>query len=143
MEDKISVSCSELKIPFHQLKELAAAGKIKLGIDNSVALQISSNRSLQPTNKAVTGALHLWNWVAVIVFIASIYLSFTSAWWWFIPGIFLSGIIANSNKKGNAENVLDEGLRDQIFYNKILSANGWIYQISKSDIQMIRDLIQK
>lgn len=143
MENKISISCSELKIPFHQLKELAVAGKVQLGIDNSVALQIASDKSLQPNNKTVTGALHLWNWVAVIVFIASIYLSFTSSWWWFIPGIFLSGVIANSNKKGNAENVLDEGLTDQIFYNKILSANGWVYQISKEDVQLIRELIQK
>jgi|LauGreDrversion4_2_1035121.scaffolds.fasta_scaffold356824_1 hypothetical protein len=143
MDNKVNVSCSELKIPFHQLKELVASGQVQLGIDNSVAMQISSNRALQPANKSVTAALHLWNWVAVIVFIGSVYLSFSSEWWWFILGIFVSGLITKSNKKGNAENILDAGLNEQIFYNKILSYNGWIYQIEKDNLQKIKELINK
>ncbi len=106
-------------------------------------MQISSNRALQPANKSVTAALHLWNWVAIIVFIGSVYLSFSSEWWWFILGIFVSGLITKSNKKGNAENILDAGLNEQIFYNKILSCNGWIYQIEKDNLQKIKDLINK
>ena len=143
MDNKVNIPCSELKIPFHLLKELVNTGQIQLGIDNSVAVRISSDPALQPNNKSVTAALHLWNWVAVIVFIGSLYLSFSSAWWWFIPGIFISGLIANSNKKGNADNLLDAGLTDQIFYNKILSANGWIFRINKDDLHKIKDLIQK
>lgn len=141
MDQKVNISCSELKIPYYQLKELVSSGLVQLGIDNSVAIQISTNRGLQPSNWAVTGALHLWNWVAVIVIGGSIYLSFTSAWWWFIPGIILSGIIVKSNKKGNTQNLLDAGLTEVIFYTKILSINGWIYRIDASNVDKVKQMI--
>jgi hypothetical protein len=48
-------------------------------------------------------------------------------------GFFVSGFIANSNKKGNAENLLDAAMIDKNFYEKVMALDGWIYEVDLSD----------
>ncbi len=122
-----------LKIPHEKLIELRAKGVLQLGIRNELATVISSNKGLQPTKTTAAAAFKFWNFVALVVFVGSIYMSFTKSWWWFLIGVFVSGLIANSNKKGNAENLLDAALVDKIFYDKIMALDGWLYEVDASD----------
>jgi hypothetical protein len=122
-----------LKIPHEKLVELRLKGVVQLGILNEVAAAISGNRGLQPTKTTAAAAFKFWNFVALVVFVGSIYLSFTQRWWWFLLGFFVSGLIANSNKKGNTENLLDAAMVDRNFYEKVMALNGWIYEVDLSD----------
>ena len=130
--DKSIFSCYDLSISHEQLVQLQQDGHLNLGIDNSVAAQISGNPSLKPTKQAVSAAFHFWNWVGFGVLGYSIYLSFTSDWWWFIPGLFLLSIIWKVNKKSNTENILAAAFVDAEFYEKIRDVGGWIYQLEDS-----------
>lgn len=122
-----------LKIPHEKLVELRLKGVVQLGILNEVAAVISSNRSLQPTKTTAAAAFKFWNLVALVVLVGSIYMSFTQRWWWFLIGFFVSGLIANSNKKGNAENLLDAAMVDKNFYDKVMALDGWLYEVDLSD----------
>ena len=63
----------------------------------------------------------------------SIYLSFTSNWWWFIAGFLVMQIIWSANKKGGSENVLDAALSDSEFYERVRQLGGWLYEIEQSE----------
>ena len=129
---KREFACDEVSIPYDKMIKLRDAGLLDLGIDNSHAKIIASNPALKPKKNATAAAFHFWNWVVFGVLGCSIYLSFTTAWWAFIPGIVVAGWVWKVNTKANAENVLDAALRDESFYEKIRSTGGWIYQIDES-----------
>ena len=129
---KREFDCDEVSIPYDKMIKLCDANLLNLGIDNAHAQMIASNPSLKPKKNATAAAFHLWNWVVFGVLGYSIYLSFTTAWWAFIPGIVVAGGVWSANKKANTENVLDAALRDEEFYEKIRSTGGWIYRIDES-----------
>ncbi|MCP4319548.1 MAG: hypothetical protein GY789_27080 [Hyphomicrobiales bacterium] len=131
-------SCNELSINYEQLVQLHQAGDLELGIEDGVAIQVSNNPDLKPKKTTASAAFHFWNWVGFGIFGYSIYLSITSNWWWFIPGLFLLSMIWKANKKSNSENILDAALHDADFYEKIRSLGGWIYQIEKSEAEKYR-----
>ncbi len=141
MDNKVNISCAEMPIPHHIMKELVQKGLIQLGIDDAIAIQVSSNRNLQPNNWAVTGALHLWNWIAVLIFIVGIYLAVTDKWWWIIVALVVSGIVVKANKKGNSQNLLDAGLAEPLFYTKIASLNGWVFRIDRSNLEAVQERV--
>ncbi len=125
-------SCNDVDLPHEDLIALREAGHLNLGMDNSLAATVSNNPESGPANKTSSAAFHFWSWVAIGVFGYSVYLSFTDAWWWFIPGLVLMSAIWKANKKGNTENLLEAAFSDKDFYERVRMANGWIYQIEET-----------
>jgi hypothetical protein len=116
------------------MSKLQTDGTLKLGIDDNVAKNLVQSRVLPPKS-TVSAAYTLWNLVATITFIGAIVCSFIYDWWYFIPGFFLATLIASQNRKGNAQNIVLLGTRDQHFYNQVKSKGLWIYAI-KTDLDI-------
>ena len=128
---------NEVSIPYEQMIELRKSGKLNLGIDNSIALKVADSAGFKKP-KTIGMAMHFWSWVAVGCFGYSIYLSFTSFWWAFIPGMIIMSVIWSANKKGNSENLLDEGQRNKEFYEQLRSYDGWMYEIDEDTFSQFK-----
>ena len=120
----------QLSIPFDDMIKLKNEQKLQLGVDNMLAQKILLDPHLYgaKVDTSIKAAGHLWSWVAVGIFGYTVYLSFKSAWWWFIPGFFIMGAIHSANKSGNAENILEQATRDKTMYEAIRSQGLWMYQ---------------
>lgn len=130
--------CGEVSIDHPTLIRMRKEGTLQLGIDNALATHIANTPGAGPKRNTSSLAFHLYSWIAVGVFGYSIYLSFTSAWWWFIPGFFLMGIIWRANKSGNAENLLDAAMNDPEFYQRVREAGGWLYELEEADAEALK-----
>ena len=117
----------EFKIPHEKLLELYKARKLRLGINNSLTIELATNSHLKPKKTTASAALLFWSWVGIFIFIYSIYLSITSDWWYFILGFIAWRILWKANRKGTSENLLDAALFDKEFYERVLQLNGWSY----------------
>jgi hypothetical protein len=124
-------SCGQVDIPHQQLKQLRENGHLQLGMDDRLAMEISNNPKLGPAKPTTSLAFHLWNWVAIGGFVYTVYLSFTDAWWWFIPGLILMSVVFKSNKKGNTQNLLEAAFDDGDFYERVREVGGWVYQMDE------------
>ncbi|WP_152912659.1 hypothetical protein [Candidatus Rhodobacter oscarellae] len=113
---------------------LRQAGKVNLGIDNEVATKAIA-AGAGPAKGGSAAAFHFYSWLAIGVFIVSIYFSLTSAWWWFIPGLIGMSVIWSANKSGNAGNLLDAAMYDEEFYERFRSAGIWQYEMAEEDAQ--------
>ena len=125
-------NCNEVNISHKQLLKLRDNNQARLIIDNILAIDILTKNHLRPGNTYLYTFLIL-SIFAIGVLGFSIYLSFSNSWWWFIPGILISFIIWNANRKSVSDNLVDEALRDESFYNKIKKIKGWMYQIDPND----------
>jgi hypothetical protein len=132
--DKRHYSCEELQLPYEVVVKLRNEKALNLGIDQSIAVNLSTNNKHNIKNKSVSAALHFWSWVGFLVFAYTVYLSFTGDWWWFIVGGIILNIIWKANKQGNAENILDEALANKEFYNKVLEEGGWLYEVDADKV---------
>lgn len=128
-------TCNEVEIEHAKMIELRKAGLLNLGIDNLLASRIASARGVSPKTTTASAAFHFWSWVAMCVFIYSIYLSFTQSWWWFIPGLVVMQAIWKANKKGNSENLLDAAMIDPEFYERVKTMSGWLYELEDSEAE--------
>ncbi len=131
-------SCAELSINHEQLVQLRQGGHLNLGVEDSLAAQISNAPHLKPRRTTASAAFHFWNWVGFGALGYSIYLSFTSHWWWFFAGLLLLAAIWKANKKANSENVLDAAFIDAEFYERVRHLGGWIYEIDESEAEKYR-----
>ena len=113
---------------------LRQAGRVNLGIDNETAAKAIAGGA-GPTKGGSSAAFHFYSWLAIGVFIVSIYFSFTNAWWWFIPGLIAMRMIWSANKSGSAENLLDAAMYDAEFYERFRSAGIWQYEMADEDAQ--------
>ncbi len=125
-------NCNEVNISHKQLLKLRDNNQARLIIDNILAIDILTKNHLRPGNTYLYTFLIL-SIFAIGVLGFSIYLSFSNSWWWFIPGILISFIIWNANRKSVSDNLVDEALRDESFYDKIKNIKGWMYQIDPND----------
>ena len=125
-------NCNEINISHKQLLKLRDNNQARLIIDNILAIDILTKNHLRPGNTYLYTFLIL-SIFAIGVLGFSIYLSFSNSWWWFIPGILISFIIWNANRKSVSDNLVDEALRDESFYDKIKHIKGWMYQIDPND----------
>ena len=125
-------NCNEVNISHKQFLKLKDNNQAQLIIDNILAINILTKDYLRPGNTYLYTFLIL-SIFAVGVLGFSIYLSFSNSWWWFIPGIIISLIIWNANRKSVSDNLVDEALRDESFYEKIKKIKGWMYQIDPND----------
>jgi hypothetical protein len=127
---KKTFDCRQVALDHSAMVALRKAGKLNLGIDNTIAGNISSS-GLKPTKTTAAAANAFWNLTGVLVFGISVYWSLTSAWWWFIPGIVAGFAIWRANWSANSENLLDAAMVDPTFYERVRSLNGWLYQIDE------------
>tara|TARA_Y100000389_G_scaffold7060_1_gene6789 strand:- start:98 stop:514 length:417 start_codon:yes stop_codon:yes gene_type:complete len=123
----------KLSIPYDDMIELKNEGRLELGLENHIATQLILDASKYGISleKSVIGAGHFWSWVAVGLFIYSLYLSYASAWWWFILGFIMMSSIHKANRKSNSENILEQALRDKTMYEQIREADLWMYLTSE------------
>tara|TARA_B100000767_G_scaffold266846_1_gene284798 strand:- start:83 stop:490 length:408 start_codon:yes stop_codon:yes gene_type:complete len=124
--------CKEIDISYEQFLMLKENNKVLLIIDNILAIDILTKRALRPGNTYLYTFL-IFSLIAIGTLIYSIYLSFSSSWWWFIPGVFFSFITWEGNRKSVANNLIDEALRDGNFYDKIKKIQGWIYRMDEHE----------
>lgn len=125
-------STNEINLTHAQFMALRHANKVQLGINNDTALKVSQS-DLMPKGSTVGAASTFWKCLSVALLIGSVYLSFTWAWWAFIPGIVLAVMFFNANKTGNSENLLDLADQDATFYEKVRMLGGWQYQMAEED----------
>lgn len=136
-------TCNEVEIEHAKMIELRKAGLLNLGIDNTLAARIAGAKGLGPKTTTASAAFHFWSWVAMGLFIYSIYLSFTDSWWWFIPGFVVMSVIWKANKKGNSENLLDAAMIDLEFYERVRSMSGWLYELEDSEAEKLKRANEK
>lgn len=134
---KSEFSCAQVDIQHAYLVALRKAGHLNLGMDHLVAAQIA-NEGLGPTKGTANLAFYFWNIVAFGVLGFTIYISFTSHWWWFIVGLVALSVIWKANKRGNAENLLDAAFYDEDFYERVRQMGGWIYQIDQRGMNALK-----
>lgn len=127
-------TANEVSITHSAFLELRSLGKVRLGIDDAIALKLAQT-GLMPKTSTATAALHTWSFVAVSIFLVAVYFSFADAWWWFIPGFFLMLLIHSGNKRGNSENLLEIAERDPFFYEKVRQLGMWQYQMDVADAE--------
>lgn len=125
-------TAKEINLNHAQFMELRRANKVRLGIDKDLALKVSQS-GLMPKKSTIGAASTFWTWFSVALFFGSIYLSFTFAWWVFIPGIVLTVVFFNANKAGNSENLLDLADQDGDFYEQVRTLGVWQYQMAEED----------
>jgi hypothetical protein len=134
MPSTILTNLQGVSIPHEIVVSLRQRGMLNLGIDNAIAQDISAQQNAGPTKTTTVPAFHFWNWVAIVIFIGSVYWSFAQAWWWFIIGFVVMRALWRANITGNAENLLDAAMVDKEFYDKVLSIHGWQYQVSEEHL---------
>ena len=127
-------TAGEVAISHPEYMALMKGGKINLGIDNETATKAVA-AGAGPIKDGSAAAFHFYSWLAIGVFIVSIYFSFTSAWWWFVPGLIGMRMIWTANKSGNAENLLDAAMHDKEFYERFRAAGVWQYEMCEEDAQ--------
>lgn len=132
--EKIYTS-KDVHIPHSELVRLRQENRVSLGISELAADQIGVLSRLQPTKTTAAAAFRFWNIVLLAALVYSIYLSFTSAWWWFFVGIAVGLIIAKANSEANQRNLLDAAMVDPEFYEKVAALGGWYFKMSPEDAE--------
>jgi len=131
---KVALSCREISIPYSDMLRLREEGKLNLGIKDEVAALVQNNKGFSSQQKVSNAAFHFWNWVAIGVFLYSIYLSFTDKLWWFVGGFIMMSVIWKANKKANSENILADAMENELLYERIRSVDGWLYQVDAVEV---------
>jgi hypothetical protein len=134
---KRTYTCQDIDLPHTEMVALRNAGQLNLGIDNALASKISTS-TIRSTKTSATAAYNFWNLIGFLVFAFSIYWSFVSAWWWFIPGFIAMYVFWRANHSANSENLLDAAMIDAAFYERVKAMGGWLYQIDDAKAGELR-----
>lgn len=129
---KQTYTTSDVDISHTDLIKLREQGKLNLGMDNQAAMQIhtTGHGSKKSTSDLAT---IVYTWIAIGVFIVSIYYSFTDRWWWFIVGFVVMRVIWRAVKSATPQNYLNDAMHDLEFYDKLKIANIWLYEMEEVD----------
>jgi hypothetical protein len=73
--------------------------------------------------------------VALLGLLYSIYLSFTSHWWWFLIGLIAAVVVNRANRSANQSNLLDAAMIDANFYERVAQLGGWLYRMNEEDAE--------
>lgn len=134
------ISSRDYYISIEQARAYASLGKLKIGIDrltgqhltnNPNILQLADNPKLL---KSTWRAHNFWTYVMLGYFIVSIYLSFTSAWWFFLTGFISMAIFNPILVKSNEENLLDILIEDAGLYSAMFKAKRLNYLVDETII---------
>lgn len=143
---KKSISSRDYYISIEQARAYANLGKLRIGIDrltgqhltnNPNILQLADNPKLL---KSTWRAHNFWTYVMLGYFILSIYLSFTSAWWFFLTGFISMAIFNPILVKSNEENLLDILIEDAGLYSAMFKAKRLNYLV---DEEIIPNLVPR
>ena len=108
------VYTNDITLSHEDYRKLHLVGKCNLGVPNDLAEKIAVDTDLMAGSNAGSK-----NWIGIFlslgIFIYSIYLSFTWAWWSFMPGWLLAGIISIRNRKNTSKDVLKFALENEDF----------------------------
>ena len=130
----------EISINYEDYVRLHNEGKCNLGLPNFDAAQMAYTRGYLPKGSGIAGTNQFFGFLSWGVLGFSIYLSFTSSWWIFIPGFFIFRFIYNVNKSSNVQNICFEALNNKEFYNKLITNPSTMYQIEEEDAKIfLRD----
>ncbi len=88
---------------------------------------------MKPKKTPAAAAFKFWIIVALLGLLYSIYLSFTSHWWWFLIGLLGYTIIVRANSGANQTNLLDAAMIDGDFYERTAQLGGWTFRMDKAD----------
>ncbi len=122
--------CLEVDIAFSEYKKLDQDGLVKLGIDHKVADTLIAD-NFGPSAKGVAASNIFYLLVSVAVIVGSVYLSFTYAWWAFIPGVAL-GLYSHRKTLGShAKKCVAKGHHDPDFYGAVKDRGGWLYKMKE------------
>jgi hypothetical protein len=97
-------ACTEVNLSHAQMLQLKNAGMLSLSIHNDLAAHIVQLRWLAPSKSTASAAFPVWSWVAGRV-----------------------------KKKGDSDKVLEAGLADEKFYERVRKIGGWVYHIEASE----------
>jgi hypothetical protein len=97
-------ACTEVNLTHAQMLQFKNMGTLTLSIHNDLAAQIVRLRWLAPSKRTASAAVPVWNWVAGRV-----------------------------KEKGDCEKVLEAGLADEKFYERVKKIGGWVYHIEASE----------
>lgn len=129
---KRTFSCREISLDYDQMLSLRSVGALNLGVEEGVASRLAT-QGIHPTKTTASAAHKFWNFVGLAILLGTIYFSFTSRWWWFIPGVIACVLVWKANQKGHSENLLDAAMVDRNFYERVRGLNGWLYQIEETE----------
>lgn len=127
-------TADEVSISHPEYVTLRKSGRVNLGMDNETAAKAISVGA-GPSKGGSSAAFHFYSWLAIGVLVVSIYFSFTSAWWWFIPGLIVMSMIWSANKNGSSDNILDAAMYDEEFYERFRTGGIWQYEMAEEDAQ--------
>jgi len=125
---------ADVDIPFEVMIKLRREGKLSLGLSKSDGLAITSNLNRFSSKKTTIGAAaNFWSLAGLAWLIFSVYLSFASAWWWFILGVLGISVVWSANKSGNVQNLLVHAMEDREFYERVRAAKSWQYEMDAAE----------
>lgn len=122
----ILASSREYDIPHEIVAHLYLNSELGLAILPDFAQNLLKT-DVVPRDNTVRSAHDLWQFVAAAILIGSITASIIWAWWLFIPGITGAVVLHNSSNNGNAGNLVDLGMDDPVFFERVSEMGGWIY----------------
>jgi hypothetical protein len=133
-------SSSELSVGYDELVDLHNRGKLNLGMNRMVASKLSATGFATTSSeiRGVRASYHFFTWAPIAGFLWTIYLSFTSSWWWFIIGLLVMLFVQKVNLESNAQNVCDAACRDPALYNELRNYGVLSYQIDENEAERLK-----
>jgi hypothetical protein len=93
--------------------------------------KISQTPALKPAGISFARSANVRNWIAVAVFLLSLYLSYIDEWWHVLFGLATMLILGKNTKKLNIEKILAAAEIDAAFYEQHRSLGNWLYRIEE------------
>ncbi len=125
-------TCAEISLPHAEMLALIRAGDLTLGIGHEDALKISQTPALKPAGISFARSANVRNWIAVAVFLLSLYLSYIDEWWHVLFGLATMLILGKNTKKLNIEKILAAAEIDPPFYEAVRATGAWLYRIDEA-----------
>ena len=139
-----SISSHDYYIPYEQMVSLREKGQLNFGIDRLTGQHLTNNHAvLQLADdpallKATWRAHNFWTWTMLGGFAFTVYLSFTSAWWFFIIGFVAMGVFNPILVRSNEENLLEVMIKDKSLYEAMHTGKRLNFLVDESVISSLQ-----
>ena len=139
-----SISSHDYYIPYEQMISLREKEQLNFGIDRLTGQHMTNNPNiLQLADdpallKATWRAHNFWTYAMLGGFGFSVYLSFTSAWWFFIIGFVAMAVFNPMLVKSNEENLLEVMIKDKSLYEAMHSGKRLNFLVDESVVSSLQ-----